>query len=70
METEVSQLLEPRPQQHERIAYTVHEAAQMLGVHYFSVYGLIQRKKLHVCRAFPGKLLIPRSELWRLLHLE
>ena len=70
METGFAQLLEPRPQQQERIAYTVHEAAQMLGVHYFTVYGLIQRKKLHVCRAVPGKLLIPRSELWRLLHIE
>ena len=70
METGFPGLLEPRPQPIERIAYTVHEAAQMLGVHYFSVYWLIQRKKLHFCRAIPGKLLIPRSELLRLLHTE
>jgi excisionase family DNA binding protein len=67
METETPILLDPQPQQQERIAYSVHEAAQMLGVHYFSVYWLVQRKKLHACRTLPGKLLIPRSELLRLL---
>jgi excisionase family DNA binding protein len=70
METGMPTLLDPRPQPRERIAYTVHEAAQMLGVHYFSVYWLIQRKKLRACRALPGKLLIPRSEILRLLHTE
>jgi excisionase family DNA binding protein len=70
METGMPTLIDPPPQPQERIAYSVHEAAQMLGVHYFSVYWLIQRKKLHACRALPGKLLIPRSELLRLLHTE
>ena len=35
----------------ERLAYSVQEAADMLGVNYFSVYRLIQRGKLKVCRA-------------------
>ncbi|MEI9898109.1 MAG: helix-turn-helix domain-containing protein [Chthoniobacter sp.] len=51
----------------ERLAYSVHEAANLLGVDYFSVYRLIQRGKLHACRALRGKLLVPRSELLRLL---
>ena len=40
----------------------------MLGVHYFSVYRLIQRGKLKPCRALRGKLLVPRSELLKLLE--
>jgi excisionase family DNA binding protein len=43
------------------------EAADLLGVHYFSVYRLVQRGKLRACRVLSGKLLIPRSELERLL---
>lgn len=39
----------------------------MLGVHYFSVYRLIQRGKLKPCRALRGKLLVPRAELLKLL---
>ena len=54
----------------ERLAYSVEEAAAMLGVHYFSVYRLIKRGKLKVCRAVPGKLLVPRSELLKLLRTE
>ena len=38
-----------------------------LGVDYFSIYRLIQRGKLRACRALRGKLLVPRSELLRLL---
>ena len=45
----------------ERLAYSVQESANMLGVDYFSVYRLIQRGKLRACRALRGKLLIPRS---------
>jgi excisionase family DNA binding protein len=52
----------------ERLAYSIHEAADLLGVDYFSVYRLIQRKKLRACRALRGKLLVPRSELLRLLN--
>jgi excisionase family DNA binding protein len=51
----------------ERLAYSIHEAAKLLGVDYFSVYRLIQRGKLRACRALRGKLLVPRSELLRLL---
>ena len=35
----------------ERLAYSLHEAADLLGVDYFSVYRLIQRGKLRVSRA-------------------
>jgi excisionase family DNA binding protein len=51
----------------ERLAYSLKEAADLLGVDYFSVYRLIQRGKLRACRALRGKLLVPRSELLRLL---
>jgi excisionase family DNA binding protein len=51
----------------ERLAYSVQEAAELLGVDYFSVYRLIKRGKLRACRALRGKLLVPRSELMRLL---
>ena len=44
MET-VSRLEEPSAAT-ERLAYSIEEAAAMLGVHYFSVYRLIQRGKL------------------------
>lgn len=50
-----------------RLAYSVQESADLLGVDYFSVYRLIQRGKLRACRALRGKLLVPRSELLRLL---
>jgi excisionase family DNA binding protein len=52
----------------ERLAYSIHEAAKLLGVDYFSVYRLIQRGKLRACRVLRGKLLVPRSELLRLLN--
>jgi len=54
----------------ERLAYSIQEAADMLGVNYFSVYRLIQRGKLKVCRALRGKLLVPRTELLKLLATE
>jgi excisionase family DNA binding protein len=54
----------------ERLAYSVEEAAGLLGVNYFSVYRLIQRGKLKACRALRGKLLVPRSELLKLLKTE
>jgi excisionase family DNA binding protein len=54
----------------ERLAYSVEEAAAMLGVHYFSVYRLIQRGKIKPCRALRGKLLVPRTELVKLLKTE
>jgi len=53
-----------------RLSYSIHEAAELLGVDYFSVYRLIQRKKLRACRALRGKFLVPRTELLRLLNTE
>jgi excisionase family DNA binding protein len=58
---------QPAERQQERLSYSIHEAAALLGVDYFSVYRLIQRGKLQACRALRGKLLVPRSELLRLL---
>jgi excisionase family DNA binding protein len=43
----------------ERLAYSIEEAAAMIGVHYFSIYRLIQRGKLKACRALRGKFLVP-----------
>lgn len=54
----------------ERLAYSVQEAADLLGVNYFSVYRLIQRGKLKPCRALRDKLLVPRTELVKLLKTE
>ncbi len=54
----------------ERLAYSVQEAADLLGVHYFSVYRLIQGGQIKACRALRGKLLVPRTELLRLLKAE
>jgi excisionase family DNA binding protein len=48
----------------ERLAYSVEESAQLLGVHYFSVYRMIQRGKLRACRVLRGKQLVLRSELY------
>jgi len=53
-----------------RLAYSVQEAADLLGINYFSVYRLVQRGKLKACRALRGKLLVPRSELLKLLKTE
>lgn len=58
------------PPDSERLAYSVEEAARLLGVHYFSVYRMIQRGKLRACRVLRGKLLVPRSELLKLLKTE
>ena len=52
----------------ERLAYSIQESADMLGVNYFSVYRLIQRGKLKACRALRGKFLVPKSELLKLLQ--
>jgi excisionase family DNA binding protein len=52
----------------ERLAYSLQEAADLLGVNYFSVYRLIHRGQLKACRALRGKFLVPRSEIIRLLN--
>jgi excisionase family DNA binding protein len=54
----------------ERLAYSIEEAAQMLGINYHSIYRLIQRGKLKACRALRGKFLISRDELLKLLKSE
>ena len=54
----------------ERLAYSIQESAELLGVNYFSVYRLIQRGKIQACRALRGKLLVPRAELLKLLKVE
>ena len=58
------------PPMAERLAYSIQESADLLGVNYFSVYRLIQRGKLKACRALRRKLLVPRDELLRLLKTE
>jgi excisionase family DNA binding protein len=73
MDIEPVRTVAPPPQteatpQPERLAYSIAESAALLGVHYFSVYRLIQRRKLRACRVLSGKLLIPRSELLKLLN--
>jgi excisionase family DNA binding protein len=67
MDTPSAPLPPSTPPEQERLAYSVQEAADLMGVDYFSVYRLIQRGKLRACRALRGKLLVPRSELLRLL---
>lgn len=71
---EPTKVATPTPQEHPsqpiRMSYSVAEAAQLLGVHYFSVYRLIQRGKLRVCRVLRGKIIVPRSELLKLLNAE
>ena len=54
----------------ERLAYSVQEAADMLGINYFTMYRLIQRQKLKTCRVLRGKLLVPRTELLQLLQID
>ena len=57
-------------QREDRLAYSIPEAADLLGLDYFSVYRLVQRGKLKACRALRGKFLITRAELNRLLNSE
>lgn len=54
----------------ERLAYSVQEAADMLGINYYTMYRLIQRKKINTCRVMRGKLLVPRTELLQLLQTD
>lgn len=70
METTATSPAPVAPPPAERLAYSIEEAAALLGVHYFSVYRLVQRGKLKACRALRGKLLIPRTELMKLLKTE
>jgi len=54
----------------DRLAYSIPEAADLLGLDYFSVYRLVQRGKIKACRALRGKFLITRAELNRFLNSE
>ncbi|HEY4415324.1 MAG TPA: helix-turn-helix domain-containing protein [Verrucomicrobiae bacterium] len=54
----------------DRLAYSIPEAADLLGLDYFTVYRLVLRGKLKACRALRGKFLITRAELNRLLNEE
>jgi excisionase family DNA binding protein len=54
----------------DRLAYSIPEAADMLGLDYFSLYRLVQRGKIKACRALRGKFLITRVELNRFLNSE
>jgi excisionase family DNA binding protein len=65
---ENEQKIETSPEKIERLAYSLKETAEMLGVDYFSVYGLVKRGKLKACRVLRGKFLVPRSELIKLLN--
>ncbi len=70
--SEPNQTTEPvrKKEREERLAYSIPEAADMLGLDYFSVYRLVVRGKLKACRALRGKFLITRAELNRFLNAE
>jgi excisionase family DNA binding protein len=70
MVIENENMVQTGPPPIERLAYSIEEAAQMLGVNYHSIYRLIQRGKLKACRALRGKFLITRDELLKLLKSE
>ncbi|MGA9780471.1 MAG: helix-turn-helix domain-containing protein [Verrucomicrobiia bacterium] len=59
---------EPAEATTERLAYSIEESAKMLGLNYYTVYRLVQRRKLKACRVLRGKLLVPRTELIKLLN--
>lgn len=49
-----------------RLAYTLQETAQMLGISYISVFRLVQRGKLRTSKML-GKHLVPKGEIEKLL---
>ena len=65
-----SEKLLRKVEREDRLAYSIPEAAELLGLDYFSVYRLVQRGKLKACRALRGKFLITRAEINRLLNSE
>jgi excisionase family DNA binding protein len=67
-DNETAQTATPPPV--ERLAYSIQEAADLLGIHYYTMYRLIQRQKLKTCRVLRGKLLVPREELLKLLKTD
>ena len=68
IDNEIIQTATPPPV--ERLAYSIQEAADLLGIHYYTMYRLIQRQKLKTCRVLRGKLLVPREELLNLLKTD
>ena len=70
METIPENETQTTPPPVERLAYSIQEAADMLGINYFTMYRLIQRQKLKTCRVLRGKLLVPRTELLQLLQTD
>lgn len=70
METENEGPIQTASPPIERLAYSIQEAADLLGIHYFTMYRLIQRQKLKTCRVLRGKLLVPREELLKLLKTD
>ena len=57
----------PAPAPRPRLAYTIRETAQMLGISYISVYRLVQRNKLRTNTSLRHRL-IPRTEIERFLN--
>jgi predicted site-specific integrase-resolvase len=47
---------------------TVNEAAHAIGVDSFTIQGLIQRGKLNPARSPWGEIMMPKSELIRLIE--
>jgi len=47
--------------------FSVADSSQILGLEPFSVYSLIQRRKLNADRTLLGELVVSRSELGRVL---
>lgn len=50
IEIEEPQTATPTAPLGERLAYSVQEAADMLGINYYTMYRLIQRQKIKTCR--------------------
>jgi len=50
-----------------RLAYTMRETAEILGVSYITVHRLLKRGKLRACDALRNKV-IPRTEIERFLR--
>ena len=65
---ENEQKVETSPTKTERLADSLQESADMLGINYYSVYRMVLRGKLKTCRVLRGKHLVPRSELIKLLN--
>ncbi len=55
-----------RPELSYKLAFTMHEAAEMIGVSYMSMHRLLQRGLIKSSSALRTKV-IPRSELERFL---